>query len=1048
MKNKIIYKLMLTIFIVLGFFDCQSLFAQEIPDLNAHYPLRSRFWNDTDNVNFQNESYNEFDVFDISGRAKHGTLKGYSINNYGNNNETRDDFYVDQRDPFRGAPFPNFDNNNTTSDPGLALVSQNLAQMTCTYKAPSSSENQYDDVYLEIPRLTSSGNGRAVMFWIYHEHGQNTINNNIIELDKFEVLQSGDKLRILTHDDKLVEKQIFRHTGWHAVLVSVKETVNEAGFYDIQVFSQAFSKEDLSPLRGVFADFGGFEGNLPNDNSPSLLREFTGYIWNVKIFDKFFNNPADFENMVADDIKWAKGELTSSNSVSNSYHYYNFEGSSYLQDRGRVNNNLRISGNISRTSGKSGTANTAIKINSGYLSFTRPLGETYDYTKGFTFSFWTKIDEDYSNVPYSIPDWTNGRHILQAKDRGSGQTIFGLERFNEVIGINRYSPLSGEPWVLWPYNPADFTSMESGWYNVIISFRANYFEIFVLKPGNDPVTMKRFNAWNEYYGMHDQTRLATTAIEWSLGGRDGSSIEFLDDVRFYNWPLSYSDAKALANYSAPDPDDQIEFAIIGDFGCDGGYDDSDRNTNVSGYEWLNGNTVVSGTSKIASMVKNWNPQFIVTLGDNDNQHAKHHPCANNFFDNVGKYYGEFISSSNMEINRFFPALGNHDFESAGQVWDITMAKNNYNDHYGISQLVDLDNPYYIALADVYDAGFTGYQNDDINYGGRFYTFKKGSIRFFILNSNYIPGDLLGSSSLEPHGIGYDPNYNASSGQQHSRYSQAYWLREALNASHQSGDKYQIVIAHHPPITSSRSDEYATNMLQQWPLYDWGVDAVISGDDHWFEHFEYNPNSSTDKLDYIVAGTGGFPGLPYRKRTLNPGYDPSYPPSGASLQKSIDGRFGALYAVEHNEHLELTFSYVAQENMVLPYDAGGNYTIYPDYIEDGTYSIQIMPRSFNSTSARISNEEDVLSLEEDPYSFNLYPNPSTGSFKINLEAGKRGILDVRVVSLNGAIVYEDRMDLLDGDNSIEINLPKGLRTGLYLVEIDDGISVKKRKLIVE
>ena len=86
----------------------------------------------------------------------------------------------------------------------------------------------------------------------------------------------------------------------------------------------------------------------------------------------------------------------------------------------------------------------------------------------------------------------------------------------------------------------------------------------------------------------------------------------------------------------------IRFAIIGDYGAD------------------NANELA-----VANLVKtNFQPSFIVTVGDNNYLGASQIDRA------IGKYYHEFIGNyagtygAGASSNRFFPALGNHDWDGA------------------------------------------------------------------------------------------------------------------------------------------------------------------------------------------------------------------------------------------------------------------------------------------------------------------------------------------------------------------------------------------------
>jgi predicted phosphodiesterase len=87
------------------------------------------------------------------------------------------------------------------------------------------------------------------------------------------------------------------------------------------------------------------------------------------------------------------------------------------------------------------------------------------------------------------------------------------------------------------------------------------------------------------------------------------------------------------------------FAGIGDFGRDTAYS--------------------QGTAKI---VNSWAPNYIVTAGDND--------YTGSLDDNVGQFYHQYIGDyqgkygAGANVNRFFPALGNHDWDHSSRYLDF------------------------------------------------------------------------------------------------------------------------------------------------------------------------------------------------------------------------------------------------------------------------------------------------------------------------------------------------------------------------------------------
>jgi len=84
----------------------------------------------------------------------------------------------------------------------------------------------------------------------------------------------------------------------------------------------------------------------------------------------------------------------------------------------------------------------------------------------------------------------------------------------------------------------------------------------------------------------------------------------------------------------------IDFAVIGDYGFDG-----------------------PSELAVADMVKSWNPDFVVSVGDNNYDNGE----AATIDANVGQYYQEFVGNytgaygPGSPTDRFYPTPGNHDY---------------------------------------------------------------------------------------------------------------------------------------------------------------------------------------------------------------------------------------------------------------------------------------------------------------------------------------------------------------------------------------------------
>lgn len=208
----------------------------------------------------------------------------------------------------------------------------------------------------------------------------------------------------------------------------------------------------------------------------------------------------------------------------------------------------------------------------------------------------------------------------------------------------------------------------------------------------------------------------------------------------------------------------VKFAVVGDYGADN-----------------------TSEGDVADEIKSWNPEFITTLGDNNYSDG----AASTIDANIGKYYHDYIypykgtygAGSPNSTNRFFPTLGNHD-------WHATGAKP-YLDY------------------------FTLPGNE------RYYTFTKGPVQFFMLDSD--PNEPDGRSPTSTQGT---------------------WFHSAISAS---TAPWKLVMFHHSPYSSGT---HGSNEAMQWPFKEWGASAVLTGHNHIYERIV------VDGFTYFTNGVGG------------------------------------------------------------------------------------------------------------------------------------------------------------------------------------------------
>lgn len=211
------------------------------------------------------------------------------------------------------------------------------------------------------------------------------------------------------------------------------------------------------------------------------------------------------------------------------------------------------------------------------------------------------------------------------------------------------------------------------------------------------------------------------------------------------------DRIAPANISVNIESDTIVFAEIGDFGLAG-----------------------MPECYVASMVKSWKPDFIISAGDNNYYTGKMDLIKNN----ITQFYGDYIYNYDApeqykcygkaftdKINRFFPTPGNHDANNKDKL-----------------------KPYYNY--------FTLPGNES------YYTFRWGPVSFFSINS--VEGNLA---------------------------EQKQWL---LNVINRSDAPFNVVFFHHPPYSTGG---HGNNAFMQWDFKSMGVDLVFTGHDHIYDRIE-------------------------------------------------------------------------------------------------------------------------------------------------------------------------------------------------------------------
>jgi hypothetical protein len=274
-----------------------------------------------------------------------------------------------------------------------------------------------------------------------------------------------------------------------------------------------------------------------------------------------------------------------------------------------------------------------------------------------------------------------------------------------------------------------------------------------------------------------------------------------------------SDLSLCGQDIAADPN-HVRFAVIGDYG--------------------EGKSPCE--AQVAKMIEGWDKKqrlnFIMTVGDNNYDEGAEDTIQRN----IGSIWGSYVQE-----RRFYPALGNHDWETTKKGCPYAWG----------TPYPYLD--YFSYLAPLSPAS-------DPPVQGRYYQASPHPlVDLFALDSDY----------REQDGTCCDSK-------------QAAWLKGALGASKAP---WKLVFFHHPPYSTAKVD--LPGVWMRWPYKDWCATAVLSGHEHVYERL------NIDNIPYFVNGLGGHPWL-YEINACKP--EPG-------SQARYNGAHGAMLVVANAKQME-------------------------------------------------------------------------------------------------------------------------------------------------
>jgi hypothetical protein len=287
-------------------------------------------------------------------------------------------------------------------------------------------------------------------------------------------------------------------------------------------------------------------------------------------------------------------------------------------------------------------------------------------------------------------------------------------------------------------------------------------------------------------------------------------------------------------------------------------------------------------ANVATLVKSWNPDFIVSLGDNN-----YLPVTTmaNWETAVGNYYGDYIlgrtdglySKQTATEQRFFALIGNHDY-GTGSGLGVAAAILNGNNSYFRAYFIDN------ATGGAPRLPISTGRADST---GIYYEFVKGSCHFFMIDSN---------QTLT------NPDFLTET---------QTWLTDRIAAS---TAPWKILACHHSSYGTSSN--YATTSQMTWVASVPGINVVLQAHAHVYERLQVNQttilNVGTGGTSLYSFGSGPIPEDRFRSANYGAvlasasdnGLKFQYFPSNPNSSPTDTVVLGSEYA---NDHDRFTFT---------------------------------------------------------------------------------------------------------------------------------------------
>ncbi len=182
-------------------------------------------------------------------------------------------------------------------------------------------------------------------------------------------------------------------------------------------------------------------------------------------------------------------------------------------------------------------------------------------------------------------------------------------------------------------------------------------------------------------------------------------------------------------------------------------------------------------------------------------------------------------------------------------------------------------------------------------------------------------------------------------------------------------------------------------------------------------------------------------------TGEPGYRSAYLSWNAPLKEQDDVAGFEIYGYDTTNPLLLVAKVPREQT---------NYTV-ERLLNGNVYGFRIYPILKDGRSFKRGEASNIVSVRPsvilasgnslNATRFEVYPNPNTGRFLLDIQADKFSYAQVRVLSTAGQLVFEQRYNNTTGIVQTEIDLGN-VSAGLYIVEVVTDMGVIQKKVSVQ